>query len=120
MGDRANICAKSHSPEIYFYTHWAGTELPETLRKALLRGKYRWDDEQYLNRIIFNEMTMGHERDNTGFGISTFVVDGDKRIIVVNHTDKTVSLCDRTFSFAEYVANPRAWDRLAVEQPPTT
>ena len=39
MGDRANV--KFHDGEgvVYLYTHWRGTELPQTVRDAMVRGK---------------------------------------------------------------------------------
>jgi len=55
MGDRANVRIKDSGGTFHLYTHWSGTELPETVRQALLRGKDRWDDEQYLSRIIFQK-----------------------------------------------------------------
>jgi hypothetical protein len=71
MGDRAQLAViDGDGPaRVYLYTHWHGTELPETLKAALIRGKSRWDDSSYLTRIIFNEMTKGNEMGETGFGI---------------------------------------------------
>ena len=50
MGDRANIeyLENESAPPIYFYTHWGGYELWKTLQDALIRGKDRWNDSQYL------------------------------------------------------------------------
>jgi hypothetical protein len=70
MGDRANIhIIETEGAGIYFYTHWTGYKLPQTLQVALARGKDRWNDETYLNRIIFSEMIKNNVLDETGFGL---------------------------------------------------
>lgn len=84
MGDRANVYVKDGESGTYLYTHWSGTELPQILATALRRGRGRWDDGQYLARIIFCQMIKGAESEATGYGISANVVDGDDRIIVVD------------------------------------
>lgn len=93
MGDRANVYV--HSGEqagVYLYTHWAGTELPETVRAALKRAAVdgRLDDEPYLTRIIFSEMINGYVMATTGFGISAYVNDGHDRITDVDVESRTV------------------------------
>ena len=50
MGDRGNIVFKyTDGNKIYFYSHWGGSDLKETLRQALIRGKERWEDEIKTN-----------------------------------------------------------------------
>lgn len=91
MGDRANIYVHhGKSAGVYLYTHHDGTELPETVRQGLAR-KARWDDEQYLARILFDEMT-GRRGGETGYGISAVVGDGDDRIVDVDTRAQTVTL----------------------------
>lgn len=69
MGDRGNIIIRDEgAPDLYLYTHWNGSDLPKTLKRALSR-KERWEDSAYLARIIFCEMVKGSEADATGFGI---------------------------------------------------
>lgn len=98
MGDRANIAIKQNSrrgepSRIYFYTHWSGHELPIILQDALSRGQGRWNDEPYLARIIFSEMIKGEVLDETGYGISTYIIDGDGYpLLVVDAETQTVSL----------------------------
>ena len=111
MGDRANVYVvdeQEPSKGVHLYTHWAGTELPETVRQALLR-QLRWTDSQYLTRIIFDEMTKGHVGGETGFGISFSVGDGDDRIVRVNPLTQTVDLGHKAWPFDEYIREPRAW-----------
>jgi hypothetical protein len=94
MGDRGNIVVKQSRPEdsyIYLYTHWNGSEIAETLQNALKRGKDRWDDEQYLTRIIFSEMVKDSIMDTDGFGISTYQGDNEHDFLVVDSNTQTVS-----------------------------
>lgn len=108
MGDRANIAikqeVKSDEPVyIYFYTHWTGSELPVILQSALKRGRSRWGDDSYLNRIIFSEMIQDSVLDETGYGISTSLGDNGHEIIYVDHEAMTVTIGDKKWSFEEYL-----------------
>jgi hypothetical protein len=94
MGDRANVKVVDVPSTVYLYTHWAGTELPATLERALAR-KARWDDGQYLARIIFQEMLSGDESE-LGYGISSTVGDGDDRILVVDVGRQVVYRADES------------------------
>ena len=98
MGDRANTLVKSNENDkgIYFYTHWSGYRLPQTVQTALKR-KLRWDDESYLNRIIFSEMIKDSVTDETGYGISTFTHDGETRIVEIKHEKQTVTMKGLTY-----------------------
>jgi len=76
MGERNNINLMNDG--IYLYSHWEDKEsLKEILKQALIRGKDRWKDRQYLNRIIFSEMIKNNVLDNTGYGLSSELYDGD-------------------------------------------
>ena len=115
MGDRANIVmnqdsdaadkAGTKTQRIYFYTHGDGSELPLILQKGLVKAyangdKYpqsRWDDESYLGRIIFSEMTKDAYSDTTGYGISTYHTDGGYHLLVVDSDKQTVHL-EKAFS----------------------
>lgn len=104
MGDRGNICMKMDGGgQVFFYSHWGGTELPEILKAALIRGKERWDDEPYLSRIIFNEITKGKEMNLTGVGISTYETDNEHPIIYVSVKEQTVTIADKVTKFEDYV-----------------
>ena len=85
MGDRANVFMKEQYQEeggVYLYTHWGGTDLPETVQSAM-KKQQRWDDGSYLARIIFCQMIAGHEAGETGYGISATLGDGDDRILIM-------------------------------------
>ena len=55
---------------IFLYQHMDGYMLPEIVQSALAK-KVRWDDPEYLTRIIFSEMIKGFIDGETGYGIST-------------------------------------------------
>lgn len=105
MGDRGNIkVVSSETPEgIYFYSHWGGSELARTLQQGLQRGKGCWDDESYLNRIIFCEMIKMNVMGETGYGISTFECDNEHPILTVDHEKQEVRCNDNTWSFTEFI-----------------
>lgn len=92
MGDRGNIAIREAAgQEVNFYSHDLGSKLPHIVRKALARGE-RWDDPEYLARIVFCELIKGREREDTGFGIST--ARGD-----YNHPDVVMDMEHRTISY---------------------
>lgn len=103
MGDRANIVIKSDGEQVCLYTHSNGTVLPETLRAAMLRGKDRLDDPQYLARIIFCEMVKGYEMDTTGFGISQTIHDGGDKVITLDVDAQTMMLGKHEVSFTDFM-----------------
>lgn len=92
MGDRGNIAVQDGGKRVYLYGHWSGSDMPETLRTALVRGEGRWNDPPYLARIIFCELVKGSEMDETGFGISTTIGDNEHPIIVVDCDKQMVTL----------------------------
>jgi hypothetical protein len=96
MGDRGNIVIKQHGHKddtsyLYFYTHYSGSDMPETVQNALKRGKERWDDEQYLARIIFCELIKDDVSGLSGAGISTYMGDNEHDFIVVDAEKQTIS-----------------------------
>lgn len=121
MGDRANvrlIDGPKDGPAVYFYTHWAGTNLPELVRRGLQRGKLHWGDTPYLNRIIFDTLT-GCDGGEAGFGIDTQVGDGAGRVLVVDHGGSRVyreGYEGNAVSFDAYVGDPGvSWSTLGGE-----
>lgn len=122
MGDRANIyLTTTAAPErgLYLYTHWSGYEWPEELREALLFGEGRWNDSQYLARIITSRVFRDLVDDQTGGGLSLDIGDNEYPITVVDLDARTVSFAPEgmhqdpkewthTKSFADYTAQARA------------
>lgn len=104
MGDRANVHVfDNHGKGVYLYTHWDGYELPQTLAKALKRGRERWDDAPYLARIIFCEMVQGQEGSNEGYGIWDSICDNEHPILEVDCSNLTVD----GVAMAEWVEAPK-------------
>ena len=105
MGDRGQVLIKDEG--VYLYTHWSATELVETVKTALAKRR-RWDDPEYLARIIFNEMTKGSEMEETGYGIGSSKRGDIWRLITVDCSNQTISLEDDdkvkwTKTFDEFV-----------------
>jgi hypothetical protein len=103
MGDRANVLVRYGNSKVYLYTHWDGTDLPKTVKKALKRGESRWNDGQYLARIIFSEMIKGSVLDLTGYGISSEVGDGDNRIVEVDVNAGVVRWDGKSCTFRAFI-----------------
>lgn len=132
MGDRANIVVKQggNLPPVFLYTHWGGYSLPESLRVALAK-RWRWNDNAYLTRIIFDTMSVGHHDQETGYGISTGIEDNSYPFLEVDPDDRMVRLFEEArdepdgeprtplaaFTFEEYVAMEEAmWEAIAPGQ----
>lgn len=75
---------------LFMYTHWRGSEIKTVLQTALMRGKERWDDPQYLSRIIFDTLKEGCVDEITGFGLSTALCDNEHDLLLVNCMAETV------------------------------
>lgn len=103
MGDRGNIVIEENgTPVLFFYTHWSGSDLPRLVREALVKGRERWNDKPYLNRILFQYMLEG-DMGITGFGIDTEEGDGGTEVYI-DHEKQTVRFKSETFKFEDYVA----------------
>jgi hypothetical protein len=112
MGDRANVCIKSHDGHVFLYTHWHGHELAEIVHAALAK-RWRWGDSGYLRRIVFCAMIKGHEDGETGYGIGASLGDNEHPIIVLDDQALTVGLAEeetpltpyKTVTYEEFVAD---------------
>ena len=108
MGERAQvkvIGGQHDGPAVYLYTHWGAHELPGQVASALERGRDRWDDIEYLTRIIFNEMTRGEELGTTGFGIGTKEhFDNNYPPIIVDVAHGLITHAGTTSSFEAFVS----------------
>lgn len=92
MGDRGNIVVRqgeTNRDDVWFYTHWAGSDLQEVVQKALAKNK-RWNDSSYLARIIFDTLTEGQQGEETGFGIAASIGDNSHDIVVVDCPNQSV------------------------------
>lgn len=96
MGDRANIFIKQDvtNEGIWLYSHWGGRDLAATLQRAI-KKMWRWEDEHYLARIIFDEMIGENQGDELSFGISTRMCDNEYPILCVDCQAQTVTARNR-------------------------
>lgn len=98
MGDRGQIKVGG----VYLYTHYGGSELKQTLQEALKR-KQRWQDEEYLTRIIFSEMIKNEVMEETGYGIGTKMhFDLNSDLIEVDVANQKVKLGSKVYSFEKF------------------
>jgi hypothetical protein len=109
MGDRGEVVLiesgiSDNALPIRFYTHWGATDLPNTVASALKRGRGRWGDDSYLNRIIFSEMIQSEVLEDIGYGITLAECDA-WRTVTVNHVTKTVEISDleQEWSFEGFI-----------------
>jgi hypothetical protein len=120
MGDRANIFISEPTKDnpkngMYFYTHWGGNTLLNDLHDALIRGKDRWSDDQYLPRIIFCQMVQDDWESTTGYGLSTRIGDNGHPILVVDTENQMVGItkegneptCHFSMSFEEFTSKSK-------------
>lgn len=112
MGDRAHVVIKEGDSTVYLYTHWCGTELPGTVRHALVAAAThgRLTDAPYLARIVFCEMLLRGSPDltnaigcPTGFGISAkpcedtsrdIIIDVDRQMVYISESGAACSIVD--------------------------
>lgn len=122
MGDRANIVmidknkadSGSFPHPIFLYTHWRGSEIKTLLSEALNKGRSRWEDGQYLGRIIFQAL-LGGDNGETGFGLSSRIGDGGYNLLLVHPDTGTVEEVEsdsdeganvlKSWTFAQFVAD---------------
>lgn len=107
MGDRAQVYIEDE--KVYLYTHWEGNRLPEIVGNALAR-KQRWDDPEYLARIIFSGMTKKDIAGEVGYGIGTTKHKDIWRLIIVNCEEQIVRVDDngklgKKETFQEFVTH---------------
>lgn len=87
MGDRGQVYFKESG--VYLYTHWGAYELIKDVKKALGK-KMRWEDVEYLARIVFDTMIGESQGEETGFGIGTEKHGDIWRLIEIDGTNVKV------------------------------
>jgi hypothetical protein len=112
MGDRGHIKIEQRDGEspVYLYAHWKATELPKILADALAHEK-RWNDNEYLARIVFDELS-SRCSEFTGCGISTSQHGDTWRVIKVDPQEQEVLFKKDT----GYRADPRAGEHYSFEE----
>ena len=104
MGDRRQIqIHEGDTPRLFLYTHWCGSQLPARVAAGLDRGRGRGDDDSYLIRILFDDMTDGN-RETTGFGISWRECDSESPDVIVDVANQRARIeGEEWLSFEEFV-----------------
>lgn len=99
MGDRGQVrfiysdySEDGDGGEVWFYTHWGASELVGIVQSALRRGKGRWDDDEYLARIIFCEMVGNDVDGTTGYGIGMSKHGDVWQVVTVDASNNTVTV----------------------------
>lgn len=89
MGDRSQCHIEDTG--VYLYTHWGGVNLPQVVSDALAR-EARWNDPEYLTRIIFDQMTEGSHGSETGHGIGNAQHGDVYRVVHINCSEREVTV----------------------------
>ncbi len=104
MGARVNVEVQyKNEPSIFLYSHWGGSELALKVKKALAKRE-RWDDPQYLTRIIFCQMVGKDWEMTTGYGIAPYPGEESFPTVRVNTENHTVTIGGKLWTFEEYIA----------------
>lgn len=103
MGDRGQVYIKDN--KVFLYSHWGASALMNDVKAAIAK-KWRWNDPDYLTRIIFDEMTKGSHDEETGYGIGTQMAGDIWRLVTVDCKKQTVTVTDhgkevQTHTFVE-------------------
>lgn len=113
MGERGQILIRDSG--VYLYTHWGGDVLKQILQEAL-KKRWRWNDEEYLTRIIFDVMVGEGQGEETGLGIGTkihgdlgyplLIVDVENKKVEEKHFDyvkEEVTKTIKEWTFEEFI-----------------
>ena len=117
MGARAQVHIKDTG--VYLYTHWGAGHIFEDVAEAIQKN-WRWDDPEYLTRIIFDCMKRSDIEGETGFGIGTAKHGDIEKLVVVDCKSQHVEFLDlyepstAWISFKE-VYNAGSWEAINAE-----
>ena len=101
MGDRGQILMKETG--VYLYSHWGGSVLKKIVKASLKRNQ-RWNDVEYLTRIIFCEMIKDYVTSETGFGIGNSEHgDNEHDLIIVDTETQTVQIGKTKKTFKGFI-----------------
>jgi len=85
MGDKAQVKIAG----VYLYTHHGASGLIKDVQKALNK-RIRWNDHEYLTRIIFDVMKEGNDDEECGFGIGTTQHSDIWRLIEITENNEVI------------------------------
>lgn len=103
MGARAQVSIQCNEkdPAVYIYTHWGTESLKEDVQTALAK-KWRWNDYEYLTRIIYDTVVGTEAGTETGYGIGT-EEHGDIELLVQILPGQKVKIGGISWTFEEYL-----------------
>ena len=104
MGDRGQVLVKDRGHRIFLYTHWGAHRLVQDVQRALAK-KWRWNDAEYLTRIIFDKMKGDDIDCPTGYGIGNRQHGDIWRLVVVDCRRQTVVVRRETVINGKWVWN---------------
>lgn len=115
MGDRANIYLRDsdRTSGMYLYTHSGAQSWPGRLQEALNFGRSRWDDPNYLARIITLRVFADLISETIGGGLGTQLGDNDDYpLLCVDLLGQRIGLCDIAYceDCDERITDPRDMD----------
>lgn len=104
MGDRGQVFIKDTG--VYLYTHWEARDLVKNVQEAISK-KWRWEDVEYLTRIIFDVIVGKEQGNETGFGIGKEERGDIWRLITIDCSNQKIILRDydktKEFTFEEFL-----------------
>ena len=113
MGDRANVYIHENGrPGVYLYTHWDGAMLPRLVKNSLQtdRAQNRLTDTAYLTRIVFEDIISNSLGEETGYGVSAEVQDGDDRIVDIDTYNCIITLKGYPYDWDNVPIDPLAYE----------
>jgi len=87
---QVKLVSSEFSTPIYLYQHYDGYLLYKIVCNAIAK-KARWNDPEYLARIIFSEMIKDDIDGTTGYGIGTSQHSDIEYLIIVDIDDQTIT-----------------------------
>ena len=112
MGDRGQVLIDDTG--VYLYTHWGASDLEAAVREAIGK-KQRWDQPEYLARIIFDCMVERSGGEETGFGVGRKDASDAwllvkiqcfaRRVVVIDRAPGSVTKTEYTFD--EFINLPK-------------
>ena len=98
MGDRTNtVFRMADGSDVVLYQHWGGHQMMHNLATALEVARPRWTDEAYCTRIVISQLIGEYWNQELSYGISTYIMDNEHSIPVIDFSDNTVALYDYEF-----------------------
>ncbi len=91
MGARAQVKIEMDPHPVYLYTHYGSGEILRSVQTGMIAGQGRWSDDEYLTRILFDNMRTKYDHPETGYGIGTGIHGDLDCHVVVDCESSTVA-----------------------------